>query len=191
MLLPRRVVKNVKSHLIYTIALIVIVIVGLPFIQTLFSVLWKGNVVLSSIAIFILVGLFYALPEKSRLDCDGEQMRQFRKDVPDGTYDMKADILKILKSPEFFSDCFAILCLVLAVIVIFVILLMMHIIAPPALVIVFEKPALLLLIPPAAVVLTLTYGAFHLIFTALVHRDWDETRLHIEKDSSTDTKSNK
>ena len=86
MLLPRRVVQNVKSHLIYTIALIVIVIVGLPFIQTLFSVLWKGNVVLSSIAIFILVGLFYALPEKSRLDRDGEQMRQFRKDVPDGTY---------------------------------------------------------------------------------------------------------
>ena len=125
MLLPRRVVQNVKSHLIYTIALIVIVIVGLPFIQTIFSVLWKGNVVLSSIAIFILVGLFYALPEKSRLDRDGEQMRQFRKDVSDGTYDMKADILEILKSPEFFSDCFAILCLVLAVIVIFVIFFIM------------------------------------------------------------------
>jgi len=182
MILPHRILDNVKSHLIYTVALLIIVIVGLPMFQTLFFVLWDGNVILSTIVIFLAIGFFYALPEKIHLDRDGEQMRQFRRDVPDGTYDMKKDAIAFLKSPEFFSDCIAILCLVIAAILILTAMIMFRIITPPALVFILEKPALLLLIPPAAVILSLTYGLFHVIFTVQVHRDWDETRLHLENE---------
>ena len=182
MILPHRILDNVKSHLMYTLALLIIIIVGLPMFQTLFYVLWDGNVILSSIVVFLAIGFFYALPEKIHLDRDGEQMRQFRRDVPDGTYDMKQDAIAFLKSPEFFSDCVAILCLVIAAIAIIAAMIMFHIITPPALVIILEKPAFLLLIPPAAVILSLTYGLFHVIFTVQVHRDWDETRLHLENE---------
>jgi len=182
MILPHRIMDNVKSHLIYTVALLIIIIVGLPMFQTLFFVLWDGNVILSTIVIFLAIGFFYALPEKIHLDRDGEQMRQFRRDVPDGTYDMKKDAIAFLKSPEFFSDCIAILCLVIAAILILTAMIMFRIITPPALVFILEKPALLLLIPPAAVILSLTYGLFHVIFTVQVHRDWDETRLHLENE---------
>lgn len=179
MILPNRILENVKTHLIYTVALLVIIIVGLPMFQTLFFVLWDGNVFLSAVVVFLAVGFFYALPEKIRLDRDGEQMRQFRRDVPDGTYDMKQDAIAFLKSPEFFSDCIAILCLVVAAIAIIVVMIMMRIIMPPVLVVILENPAILLVIPPAAVILAMTYGLFHLIFTVQVHRDWDETRLHL------------
>lgn len=182
MILPHRIMDNVKSHLIYTVALLIIIIVGLPMFQTLFFVLWDGNVILSSIVIFLAIGFFYALPEKIHLDRDGEQMRQFRRDVPDGTYDMKKDAIAFLKSPEFISDCIAILCLVIAAILILTAMIMLRIITPPALVFILDKPALLLLIPPAAVILSLTYGLFHVIFTVQVHRDWDETRLHLENE---------
>ena len=182
MILPHRIMDNVKSHLIYTLALIIIVIVGLPMFQTLFYVLWDGNVILSAIVVFLAIGFFYALPEKIHLDRDGEQMRQFRRDTPDGTYDMKKDAIAFLKSPEFFSDCIAILCLVIAAILIIVAMIMLRIIAPPVMVVIMENPAILLVIPPAAVILSLTYGLFHLIFTVQVHRDWDETRLHLENE---------
>jgi hypothetical protein len=182
MILPHRIMDNVKSHLIYTVALLIIIIVGLPMFQTLFFVLWDGNVILSSIVIFLAIGFFYALPEKIHLDRDGEQMRQFRRDVPDGTYDMKKDAIAFLKSPEFISDCIAILCLVIAAIVILAAMIMFRIITPPALIFILEKPALLLLIIPASIILALTYGLFHLIFTVQVHRDWDETRLHLENE---------
>ena len=89
MILPHRILDNVKSHLMYTLALLIIIIVGLPMFQTLFFVLWDGNVILSSIVVFLAIGFFYALPEKIHLDRDGEKMRQFRRDTPDGTYDMK------------------------------------------------------------------------------------------------------
>ncbi len=179
MILPHRIVDNVKSHLIYSIALLIIIIVGLPMFQTLFFVLWDGNIFLSTLVVFLAIGFFYALPEKIRLDRDGEQMRQFRRDTPDGTYDMKKDAVAFLKSPEFFSDCIAILCLVIAMIAIIVVMIMMRIIMPPVLVVIMENPAILLVIPPAAVILSMTYGLFHLIFTVQVHRDWDETRLHL------------
>ena len=182
MILPHRIMDNVKSHLIYTVALLIIIIVGLPMFQTLFFVLWDGNVILSTIVIFLAIGFFYALPEKIHLDRDGEQMRQFRRDVPDGTYDMKKDAIAFLKSPEFFSDCIAILCLVIAAIVILAAMIMFRIITPPALIFILEKPALLLLIIPASIILALTYGLFHVIFTVQVHRDWDETRLHLENE---------
>lgn len=182
MILPHRIMDNVKSHLIYTVALLIIIIVGLPMFQTLFFVLWDGNVILSSIVVFLAIGFFYALPEKIHLDRDGEQMRQFRRDVPDGTYDMKKDAIAFLKSPEFISDCIAILCLVIAAIVILAAMIMFRIITPPALIFILEKPALLLLIIPASIILALTYGLFHLIFTVQVHRDWDETRLHLENE---------
>lgn len=182
MILPHRIMDNVKSHLMYTLALIIIVIVGLPMFQTLFYVLWDGNVILSSIVVFLAIGFFYALPEKIHLDRDGEQMRQFRREVPDGTYDMKKDAIAFLKSPEFCSDCVAILCLVVAAIAILAAMIMFRIITPPALIFILEKPALLLLIVPAAVILSLTYGLFHVIFTVQVHRDWDETRLHLENE---------
>ena len=180
MILPHRIMDNVKSHLIYTVALLIIIIVGLPMFQTLFFVLWDGNVILSSIVVFLAIGFFYALPEKIHLDRDGEQMRQFRRDVPDGTYDMKKDAIAFLKSPEFISDCIALLCLVIAAIVILAAMIMFRIITPPALIFILEKPALLLLIIPASIILALTYGLFHVIFTVQVHRDWDETRLHLE-----------
>lgn len=182
MILPHRIMDNVKSHLIYTVALLIIIIVGLPMFQTLFFVLWDGNVILSSIVVFLAIGFFYALPEKVHLDRDGEKMRQFRRDVPDGTYDMKKDAIAFLKSPEFISDCIAILCLVIAAIVILAAMIMFRIITPPALIFILEKPALLLLIIPASIILALTYGLFHLIFTVQVHRDWDETRLHLENE---------
>ena len=172
MILPHRILDNVKSHLMYTLALLIIIIVGLPMFQTLFFVLWDGNVILSSIVVFLAIGFFYALPEKIHLDRDGEQMRQFRRDTPDGTYDMKKDAMTFLKSPEFFSDCIAILAAMI----------MFRIITPPALIFILEKPALLLLIIPASIILALTYGLFHLIFTVQVHRDWDETRLHLENE---------
>ena len=182
MILPHRIMDNVKSHLIYTVALLIIISVGLPMFQTLFFVLWDGNVILSSIVVFLAIGFFYALPEKVHLDRDGEKMRQFRRDVPDGTYDMKKDAIAFLKSPEFISDCIAILCLVIAAIVILAAMIMFRIITPPALIFILEKPALLLLIIPASIILALTYGLFHLIFTVQVHRDWDETRLHLENE---------
>ena len=180
MILPHRILDNVKSHLIYTVALLFIISVGLPLIMTLFSVLWDGNFILSAIVIFLGVGLFYALPEKFALDRDGEAMRQFRRDTPDGTYNMKKDAIAFLKSPECFSDCIAVLCLVLAAIAILAVMIMLHIITPPALIVILEKPALLLLIFPAAILLSLSYCLFHVIFTVQVHRDWDETRLHLE-----------
>ena len=186
MILPHRIMDNVKSHLIYTVALLFLISVGLPLIMTLFSVLWDGNFILSAIVIFLGVGLFYALPEKSRLDRDGEAMRQFRRETPDGTYNMKKDAIAFLKSPECFSDCIAILCLVLAAIVIIAAMIMLHIITPPALIVILEKPALLLLIFPAAVLLSLSYCLFHVIFTVQVHRDWDETRLHLENEKKMD-----
>ena len=182
MILPHRILDNVKSHLMYTLALLIIIIVGLPMFQTLFFVLWDGNVILSSIVVFLAIGFFYALPEKIHLDRDGEKMRQFRRDTPDGTYDMKKDAMTFLKSPEFFSDCVAILCLVVAAIAILAAMIMFRIITPPALIFILEKPALLLLIIPASIILALTYGLFHLIFTVQVHRDWDETRLHLENE---------
>ena len=182
MILPHRILDNVKSHLMYTLALLIIIIVGLPMFQTLFFVLWDGNVILSSIVVFLAIGFFYALPEKVHLDRDGEKMRQFRRDTPDGTYDMKKDAMTFLKSPEFFSDCVAILCLVVAAIAILAAMIMFRIITPPALIFILEKPALLLLIIPASIILALTYGLFHLIFTVQVHRDWDETRLHLENE---------
>ena len=181
MILPHRILDNVKSHLIYTVALLFIISVGLPLIMTAFSVLWDGNFILSAIVIFLGVGLFYALPEKFALDRDGEAMRQFRRDTPDGTYDMKKDAIAFLKSPECFSDCIAILCLVLAASVIIAVLFMFHVITPPALVeVMINEPALLLLLFPAAILLSLSYCLFHVIFTVQVHRDWDETRLHLE-----------
>ena len=39
MILPNRILENVKNHLIYTLALVIIVIVGMPLFQTLFYVL--------------------------------------------------------------------------------------------------------------------------------------------------------
>lgn len=179
MILPNRILENVKNHLIYTLALVIIVIVGMPLFQTLFYVLWDGNVILSAIAIFLLVGFYYALPEKFRLDKNSELMREFRKNTPDGTYDTKTDAKNFVRSPEFFSDCVSILCMVVAAIVIVVVMIMFRIITPPAILTVVENPAILLLIPPAALILTLVYGAFHLVFTVQVHRDWDETRLHL------------
>ena len=77
MILPHRIMDNVKSHLIYTVSLLIIIIVGLPMFQTLFFVLWDGNVILSSIVVFLAIGFFYALPEKIHLDRDGEKMRHF------------------------------------------------------------------------------------------------------------------
>ena len=182
MILPHRIMDNVKQHLIYTVALLIIIIVGLPMFQTLFFVLWDGNLVLSAIVVFLAVGFFYALPEKGRLDRDGELMRQVRRDTPDGTYNVKEDALRFLKSPEFFSDCIAILCLVVAAIVMILVMIMLGIIMPPVLVTIMDQPAVLLLIPPAAVLLAMAYGLFHLIFTVQVHKEWDETRLHMENE---------
>ena len=56
MILPNRILENVKTHLIYTVALLVIIIVGLPMFQTLFFVLWDGNVFLSAVVVFLAVG---------------------------------------------------------------------------------------------------------------------------------------
>lgn len=179
MLLPNRILDNVKNHLIYSVALLVIIIVGLPMFQTLSYVLWDGNAVLSIIAVFLLIGFYYALPEKIRLDKDSEQMREFRKNTPDGSYNQKEDALRFLRSPEFASDCVSILVMVVAIILILIALIMFRVITPPALLVVMDNPMILLWIPPAAVILTLVYGVFHLIFTVQVHRDWDETRLHL------------
>ena len=69
--------------------------------------------------------------------------------------------------------------MVVALILILIALIMFRVITPPALLVVMDHPMIFLWIPPAAVVLTLVYGVFHLIFTVQVHRDWDETRLHL------------
>ncbi len=180
MLLPDRIIENVKNHLIYTLALLIIIIVGLPMFQTMFFVLWDGNVILSAITIFLLVGFYYALPEKYRLDKNTEAMREFRKVTPDGSYNTKEDAKRLFRSAEFWSDCISILCMIVASIVILVALIMFRVITPPALVKVLEDPFILLYIPPAAVILMLVYGVFHLIFTVQVHSDWDATRLHLE-----------
>ena len=74
------------------------------------------------------------------------------------------------------------LLVVIAIIAILAAMIMFRIITPPALIFILEKPALLLLIIPASIILALTYGLFHLIFTVQVHRDWDETRLHLENE---------
>ncbi len=179
MLLPDRIIENVKNHLIYTLALLVIIIVGLPLFQTAFFVLWDGNIILSAIVVFLLIGFYYALPEKNRLDKNTEEMREFRKATPDGTYNAKDDAKRLIRSPEFWSDCVSILCLVIASIVIIVALIMFRVITPPALVKVLEDPFILLFIPPASVILMLVYGIFHLVFTVQVHNDWDATRLHL------------
>ncbi|MBP3919129.1 MAG: hypothetical protein J6I50_08165 [Clostridia bacterium] len=178
-ILPNRIFNNVKNHLIYTLVLVVIVIVGLPIFQTLFNVLWKGNIVLSTIAVFLLIGVYYAVPERNRLDKDSEQMRTFRHNTPDGSYTWQKDAKTIFRSAEFFSDCISILCMVLAAILIIVAMIMFRVIMPPVLLTIYENPTILLFIPPAAVILTLVYGAFHLIFTVQIHSDWDATRLHL------------
>lgn len=187
MLLSDRFKSNIKYHLIYSVILLLILFGALPLFQTVFSVLFRGNVVLYVIVGTLLVGFYYALPERIRLDHDGEQMREFRTAHPDGTYDWVADIGEVLRSPEFFTDVVSIIGAVAAATAIVFLAFLLRIISPPALLkAMATNPAVLFLIAPASVVLAFVYGLFHLWFTVSVRRGWDASRLHVARERHMD-----
>ncbi len=180
MLMPHRIVNNIKYHLMYSVMLLVILFGFLPLMMTISSVILRGNVVLNILAVWILVGFYYAFPEKVRLDRNAGEMREFRKATPDGTYDAKADLRAFFRSDEYKSDVVAILLNVVVVVAIVAVAIMFRWINPPrVLQALAYHPASLLLIIPITLMLTVSYAAFHLFFTVLVHKGWDETRLHV------------
>ncbi|MCQ2431743.1 MAG: hypothetical protein MJ175_03975 [Clostridia bacterium] len=182
-MMPHRILNNIKFHLLYSAMLLVILFGALPLFQTIANVLFRGNIILNILAIWILVGFYYAFPEKIRLDRDSEQMRLFRKDTPDGSYNAKEDAKRIFHSDEYKSDVVSILGTVAAAVLIIFVLFMLRIATPPAILkILLFNPAAFLLIIPAALMLTVSYAAFHLWFTVDVHKGWDETRLHLENE---------
>lgn len=179
-----RLLHKLMWHLLESVVLGVLLIIVFPMILTLANVIFRGNYVVYGILTWLFIGAYFAFPEKIRLDRDTAQMREFRKQIPDGTYSKKEDAKKILRSMEFRTDVLSLLVTAGAAVLIFAALFFLQIMTPPIFLEMNLK--LLWLLIPAALLIAVSYGAFHLWFTVQVHTDWQESRLHLDEEQQMD-----
>ena len=179
-MIPNRLARNVKNHLLSSLLLLIILFATLMLFQTLASVLFRGNIVLTVIASVLLLGFYYALPEKIRLDRDGELMRVWRNEHPDGKFNAYNDAYEVFHSAEFKTDVISLLATAAALAVIIVAAIYLRLISPQILETV--SPAVFLLLIPAGALVSIPYACFHLFFTVRTHSDWEATRIHLSQE---------